>query len=76
MNATLTNSDTTTNHTFDVDHKGKTYTVQIYLNAKGKFIDDTIMFNGVELGSEGTGGQIREEIIEYLSNHWDELVEA
>ena len=76
MNATLTNSDITTNHTFNVEHEGKTYHVQIYLNAKGKFIDDSITLNDVELEYEGDEGQIREDIVDYLDKHWDELVNA
>ena len=76
MKAKLLDSETTTNHTFDVEHESKTYHVQIYLNAKGKFIDDSITLNDVELEHEGDEGQIREDIIEYLDEHWDELVKA
>ena len=76
MKAKLLDSETTTNYTFDLEHKRKTYTVQVCLNAKGKFIDDSITLNGDELEGEGTEGQIREDIIEYLDEHWDELVKA
>jgi hypothetical protein len=76
MKATLTNSATTTNHTFNIEHEGKIYHVQIYLNAKGKFIDDSITLNDVELEHEGEEGQIREGIIVYIDEHWDTLVKA
>ena len=71
MNATHTNSEVTDRHTFQVELDGKTYDVVIWLNQKGKFIDDEISFNDEELEGEGAEGEIREKIIEYLSENWD-----
>lgn len=75
MKANLTNKDTTTNYTFEIELDGKNYRVQIYLNQKGKFIDDSITLNDEELSGEGEEGEIREKIINYLDENWDKLVE-
>lgn len=73
MNATLLEKDTTSNFSFDVGIEGKTYFVKIYLNEKGKFIDELIQSEGVELAYLGTEGEIREKILNYLDKHWDSL---
>ncbi len=76
MTAKHTQSETTTFHVFEVKHKGRNYRAKIYLNAKGKFVDEEITdSHGNELESEGTEGDIREKITDYLANHWDELVQ-
>ena len=75
MNATLTNSDTTTNYTFNLNHEGTEYNITVYLNESGKFIDESITYtNGEELKYEGHEGQIREDIMDYLDENWDKLV--
>ena len=74
MKATLQSFDTTTNYSFTIEHDGVKYDVTVYLNDKGRFIDDTISFNGSELKLEGTEGQIREDIIAYLDENWDNLI--
>lgn len=76
MNVTLTTTQTTTIHTFDVTHDGKTYLVNIYVDDKGKFADDTITLDGEELENEGAEGEIREAITDYLDKNWDTLVKA
>ena len=74
--ATNTLNVRTTRHEFDVEHDGDKYSVVIHCNAKGKFIDDSVInvANGQELQGEGTEGEVREEIIEYIANNWDNLV--
>lgn len=75
MNAILTESNTTTNHTFTVNHEGEQYNVTVYLNESGKFIDDCITNErGDELDYEGDEGQIRDDITDYLDENWDKLV--
>ena len=76
MNATLTDSNTTTNYTFNIEHEGDQYNVTVYLNESGRFIDDRITnANGDELlDYEGEEGQIRDDILEYLDENWCKLV--
>ncbi len=75
MNATLTDSNTTTNHAFNIEHEGEQYNVTVYLNESGKFIDESITYSsGYELEYEGEEGQIREDIMNYLDENWDKLV--
>ena len=75
MNIKLTDTNTTTNYTFDIEHEGDLYHVTVYLNESGKFIDDSITnTEGYELEYEGEEGQIREDIMTYLDNNWDKLV--
>ena len=74
INATLTSKDDTTNYSFTVNHENRNYDVIVYLNARGKFIDDRIYFNEEELGHEGEEGEIREAIMDYLDENWDKLV--
>jgi hypothetical protein len=75
MNATLTESNTTTNYTFNIEHEGEQYNVTVYLNESGKFIDESITNDsGYELEYEGEEGQIREDIMDYLDENWDKLV--
>jgi len=71
MKAKLSHTSFSHRYVFEVEKNGKTYDVVIFLNQKGKFIDDSISFNGKELGSEGEEGQIREDIVSYLDENWD-----
>lgn len=74
MNATLTCKDDTTNYTFNINHEGIEYSALIYLNARGKFIDERIYRDEEELGYEGEEGEIREAITDYIDENWDKLV--
>lgn len=74
MNATLTAKDETTQYSFALEHGGKNYDVTIWLNAKGKFIDDEISLNSEILDFQGEDGQIREDILTYLDANWEKLV--
>jgi hypothetical protein len=75
MNATLTNSNTTTNYNFNITHEGCDYEVTVYLNESGKFIDESITYpGGDELEYEGEEGQIREDIMNYIDENWYKLV--
>ncbi len=79
MNVTFNSSRFNRSHNFDIEHEGVKYNVTIYVNESGKFIDEVIQFDdndryGEELGYEGTEGEIREAIVEYLSLNWDKLV--
>jgi hypothetical protein len=74
MKATNTYNDTTTNHYFNVEHEGKEYAVTMYTNTNGKFVDENITLDGEEIGYEGEEGQIREDIVNYLDENWDDLV--
>ena len=74
MNATLNHKDETTNYSFEIIHEGENYDVTVYLNECGKFIDESISRCGEELEYEGTEGQIREDIMDYLDENWDKLV--
>ena len=60
-------------YTFNIEHDGKVYKVKIYVNDKGKFIDESISLNDIELEGEGTEGEIREMILTYLDENWDEI---
>lgn len=73
MKATLNTADQTSRFSFNVVHDNLNYVVVIHLNAKGKFIDDSITLNDQELELEGTDGQIREDIINYLDKNWKKL---
>ena len=76
MKAKLTNSIVTNEYQFQVEIDSVTYSAQIWLNQKGKFIDDIISYpNGDNLGLEGVEGEIREKILDYLDENWDKLVE-
>ena len=61
---------------FVVEMDGVKYNARIYLNEKGRFIDEQISYNssGEELDYEGTEGDIRERITDYLDENWDTLV--
>ena len=74
MKATNTYNDTTTSHHFNVEHEGKEYAVTMYTNMNGRFIDENITLFGEEIGYEGEEGQIREDIVNYLDENWDDLV--
>jgi len=75
MNIKLTDSNTTTNYTFNIEHEGEQYDVTVWLNESGKFISDRIInANGDELDYEGEEGQIREDIMDYLDENWDKFV--
>jgi len=76
MNAKLQFKNVTTNYVFDIEHEGKKYHTTVWLNDKGKFIDDTIYFNNRELEYEGNEGEIREDILTYLDENWDKLTAA
>jgi hypothetical protein len=73
-NATLTHKDETTNYSFNINHEGANYSVLVFLDSSGKFIDDRITKDEEELGYEGEEGEIREAIIDYLDENWDKLV--
>lgn len=74
MNATLTQKNQTTNYTFEIDHEREKYDVTVYLNESGKFIDESISRCGEELEYEGYHGEVREAIMDYLDENWEELV--
>lgn len=81
MQAQLQSKNETSRYEFKVDHPGKDlagepaqYTVVVYTNDSGKFIDDSITLNGNELEHEGNEGDTREAILTYLDNNWDKLI--
>ncbi len=74
MKATLTSSSTDIRHNFQVEHEGKTYDVVIWVNEKGKFIDEEISLDDMELDGEGEEGEVREAITDYLAENWETLV--
>ena len=74
MKATLEYKQFTNRCRFNVEMDGHTYNVVIWVDEKGKFCDDEISLNDVELESEGTEGEIREKIINHLDENWDSLV--
>ena len=77
MNATHVSSENTEIHEFNVTVNKVVYGVKVWLNRKGKFIDDEISFpNGDELHTEGAEGEIREKILSYLDENWDKLVRS
>ena len=69
MNAALTSKETSTSYRFNVEHDGQTYQVQIWLNEKGKFIDQEIELNE-EIIDDDT---IEDAIVDYLDKNWDTL---
>jgi hypothetical protein len=74
MKATYINENRLTRHDFSVEHEGNTYKVVIWTNEKGKFIDEEISLNDNELEGEGTEGDVRAAIIDYLDDNWEKLV--
>jgi hypothetical protein len=74
MNATLTHKDETTNYSFNINHEGTNYSVLVFLDSRGKFIDERITKDEEELDYEGDEGQIREDIMDYLDKNWETLV--
>lgn len=77
MNATLQSKDTSNNYTFKIEYEGIPYEAVIYCNAKGKFIDEEItnLDTNEELDYEGSEGEIREQIVSYLDENWNTLVQ-
>jgi len=76
MNAKHISTQITTKHIFQVTYDGFTYDVVIWTDAKGRFQDDGISFNGEELEREGTEGDVREVITDYLAINWESIVPA
>jgi CYTH domain-containing protein len=74
MKAVLQSSNFVHQHDFTVEYDGVTFNVSIFLNQKEKFIDNSIKLNDNELEFEGEQGQIREDILNYLSDNWDKIV--
>jgi hypothetical protein len=61
-------------HVFELTFDGHDYCVVIFTDEKGKFFDEEISVRGGdELEMEGTDGEIREKIIDYLDENWDSL---
>jgi len=58
---------------FQVNYKGLALDVVIYLGENGRFADEEITLNGEELEYEGTEGEIREAVTDYLAENWEEL---
>ena len=73
MNATLVTKQTTNRFSFTVEMGGHNYDVVMWVDEKGKFCDQEISRNGVELEYEGVEGEIVEKIIDYLDENWDSL---
>lgn len=73
MKVKLTTKEVSTRYQFDIQLHRKSYRVVVYLNEKGKFIDDEISHNDTELEYEGSEGELREKIIDYLDKNWDTL---
>jgi hypothetical protein len=48
--------------------------VLVFLDSRGKFIDERITKDEEELDYEGDEGQIREDIMDYLDKNWETLV--
>lgn len=76
MKVTNTLNVRTTRHEFEVKHKGEKYSVVIHCNAKGKFIEESVISkkSNEELAHEGSEGEVREAITDYISENWDKLV--
>ena len=73
MNVSLIESQQTSVYTFNIELDGKMYKANIYVNDKGKFIDDSICLNDIELEREGTEGEIRELILTYIDENWNAI---
>ena len=73
MKVTYHNENVVTRHSFTVNHAGIDYEVEIFVDIRGKFSDESIMLNDVEFDGEGEEGDIREDIIDYLSNNWEQV---
>ena len=74
MNVTYHNENVLTRHSFTVNHEGISYEVEIFVDERGKFSDDSVMLNDVELEGEGEEGDIRESIISHLAENWETIV--
>jgi hypothetical protein len=74
MKVKFKGAEQTKRHTFTVAHKKNDYRVVIWLDETGKFMDEEVSFNGEELEGEGTEGEVREAIIDYLADNWETLV--
>ena len=76
MKAKLIEKVVTKQFNFQVTIDSKEYDVTIWLDPeKNKFMDDVIRFNGEMLGCEGTEGEIREKILDFLDKEWENLVQ-
>lgn len=75
MNATLINR--TRSYQFEVELDGVKYKVTMHLNDKDKFLDEEIQHaeSGEHLEFEGTEGEIREKIVDFLDDNWSTLVD-
>jgi len=75
MKAHLTNSYTSNNYTFVIEHDTSKYFVNISLDENGRFIHESITHpNGQELDFEGEEGDIRDTILDFLDENWEKLV--
>ena len=70
MKIKLTDHQFINQYDFVVDFNNTAYNVTVYLNEKGKFIDEIVRLNSVELWD----GELRDEIVEGLNREWDNLV--
>ena len=77
ITATLTSQpEEVKEYGFKVTVDGTDYHVKIWVNGKGKFVDESITHvSGEELEHEGTEGEIREKVIDYLDKQWNTLVQ-
>ncbi len=75
MNVTHISESTATRHEFDISIDGTDYHAIIFVDQKGRFIDEEISYkeDGDELDSDGAEGDIREKIIDYIASNWDNL---
>lgn len=69
MNVKRTEVYTEHKHTFSIKKGGVLYQAEVWLNAKGKFIDTVI----TRADGKPTSAKINDEIEQYLSDNWDEI---
>lgn len=60
-------------YNFEVVIDGLIFNVEIYLDEKQSFTDISIKLNENELEFEGSQGQIRTKLIQYIGKNWDIL---
>ena len=71
MKHKLISKTNVTTEKYDVEHdNGQTFFVTLYIDSEsGKWIDESITFEDVELEDDGVEGDIREEILAFLDKN-------
>ena len=75
MNAKVIEKQVSTLFRFEIEFDGKKYNATIILGPKGRFFGESVEHadTNIELGHEGTEGDIRESIVDFIDKNWEML---